>query len=109
MKTILQFVKVVVLAILLFFHNGMVAAQDYLFTNYTSFTGTHLQVGASYLYTNVKPGVDARVVITALTGGVTLSNIDGSGGFTHALQPVISVPALSNGYVELMIDFFNVI
>lgn len=107
MKTILQFVKVVVLAILLFFHNGMVAAQDYLFTNYTSFTGTHLQEGASYLYTNVKPGVDARVVITALTGGVTLSNIDGSGGFTHALQPVISVPALSNGYVELRIDFFN--
>ncbi len=107
MKTFLQFVKVIVIPILLLFHNGMVAAQDYLFTNYTSFTGTHLQVGASYLYTNVKPGVDARVVITALTGGVTLTNIDGSGGFTHALQPVISVPAMANGYAELRIDFFN--
>lgn len=107
MKTILQFVKVVVFPVYFFFLHGIVSAQDYLFTNYTSFTGTHLQVGASYLYTNVKPGVDARVVITALTGGITLSNIDGSGGFTHALQPVISVPAMSNGYVELRIDFFN--
>jgi hypothetical protein len=105
MKTTLHFVKVLTLLTFFLLLKGNVSAQDYLFTNYTSFTGTNLQIGASYLYTNVKPGVDAMVTITNFTGGLTISNIDGGGGFTHALQPVIVVPAYSNGYAEFRIDF----
>jgi Secretion system C-terminal sorting domain len=63
-------------------------------------------VGAVYKFTAVKTGVDANVTITAITGGISLTDIDGGSGFTRALQPVLSVPANKNGYVELNIEFF---
>lgn len=107
MKAFLHFVKnVLPIFLMCSVCTGTSFAQDYLFTNYTSYTGTNLQVGASYLYKNVKLGVDARVVITAITGSITLTNIDGSGGFSHALQPVINVPGYANGHVDFRIDFY---
>jgi hypothetical protein len=78
---------------------------DYDFRNSTLVSGTALQVNAVYLFQNVKPGVDATVTITDMTGGIYLSNIDGGSGYVEALQPVLQVPANSSGYVELQIDF----
>ncbi len=77
----------------------------YNFSGSTLVSGTALSVGAVYKFLNVKSGVDATVRVEAITGGLSLTTIDGSGGFVEALQPTISVPAYSNGYVELLITF----
>jgi hypothetical protein len=81
------------------------AQPEYDFTTKTHIGGTDRQVGGLYRFSNVKPGIDAIVTITALTGGVTLDDIDGNSGFKEALQPVIRVPAASSGYAELTIAF----
>lgn len=81
-------------------------SQDkYNFSGSSLVSGTALSVGAVYKFTNVKSGVDATVRVEAITGGLTLTTIDGTGGFVEALQPTISVPPYSTGYVELLITF----
>jgi len=110
MKTngILPISKKLLLFLILFFVLQQATSQpDYSFTSRTHESGTDLQIGAVYLYQNVKSGTDARVTIINMTGGISLTDIDGSGGFTEALQPVISVPAFSNGYIEFRIDFYQ--
>ncbi len=98
--------KLTLFLFLSFFSFQVYSQPDYSFNSRTLVSGTNLQIGAVYLYQNVRPGVDARVVVTAMTGGVTITDIDGTGGFVEALQPVISLPALANGYVEFRIDFY---
>lgn len=82
------------------------AQSNYEFKSPTLISGTALTTGAVYRFPNVKTGVDARVTIAAITGGIQLTNIDGGGGFTRALQPVLNVPGQMNGYVELIIRFY---
>lgn len=79
----------------------------YVFTGAALDSGTALSVGAVYKFLNVKSGVDARVKILNYTGGISITNIDGGGGFTEALQPILSVPAYANGYAELRITFYE--
>lgn len=94
--------------ILLLLYSLIVFAQpDYDFQNKSLVSGTDRQVGAKYRFNNVKTGVDAFVTILNLTGGVTLNDVDGGGGFKEALQPVIDVPANSKGYAEFRIDFLT--
>ncbi len=81
---------------------------EYDFTNGSLISGSDRQIGAQYRFTTVKPGVDAIVTITNLTGGLTLTSIDGGSGFAEALQPVINVPANSTGYAEMTINFVKV-
>jgi hypothetical protein len=45
------------------------------------------------------------VTITAISGGITLENIDGGSGFVEAFQPVILIPPYSNGYVDFTIVY----
>src|SRR6478752_5225687 len=78
---------------------------DYDFRNPVLVSGTDKQIGAVYLFSNVKPGVDAFVTIKDITGGIELNTIDGGSGYTEALQPVLDVPAYANGYVEFDVDF----
>ncbi len=90
---------------LLFFGQAF-SQPDYTFKNSTLESGSPLTIGAVYLFKNVKTGVDARVTIMNITGGISLTDIDGTGGFVEALQPVLTVPGLANGYVEFRIDFY---
>jgi len=98
-------ILIVSLFSILSFNTGF-AQPDYTFKNSTLQSGTDLEVGAVYLFKNVKTGVDARVTIMNITGGISLTDIDGPGGFVEALQPVLTVPGLANGYVEFRIDFY---
>lgn len=84
---------------------GASAQPDYDFSNSSLISGTDKLVGARYRFTSVKPGIDAIVNITAITGGLSLNQIDGSSGFREAFQPVIDMPARSSGYAEFRIDF----
>ena len=98
-------IAIILYICLLIFSFSSFAVPDYNFSNGSLISGTDKLVGARYRFTNVKPGVDAIVTLTALTGGVTLNNIDGSSGFKEAFQPVIDVPGYATGYAEFKIDF----
>ena len=79
---------------------------DYTFKNAVLVSGNSLAVNAVYKFANVKSGVDARVTIKGMTGGITLTSIDdNSTGFDEAFQPLINVATKSNGYVEFRVDF----
>src|SRR5690348_13107669 len=68
------------------------ATPDYDFSNGKLISGTDKQVGAVYRYTLVRPLVDAIVTITDITGGISITNIDGPSGFKEAFQPNIQIP-----------------
>lgn len=84
------------------------AQPSYTFKNAVLISGTALQNGAKYRFSNVKTGIDALVTVKSQTGGVTLTEIDNnSTGFDEAFQPFINVAKNSNGYVEFQVDFVN--
>jgi hypothetical protein len=85
-----------------------IAQPDYVFDTYSLIGGTHLQVGAQYRYTSVKPGVDAIVTITNMVGGAYLDSLDRvATGFLEAFQPLVHIPPYSNGYVEFNFQFVH--
>jgi hypothetical protein len=98
---------VVLVFLLMFFADFAANAQArYEFRNGTKISGTDRKPGAMYRFSNVRTGIDAMVSITAITGGITLTTLDGtSSGFDEALQPEITIPAKSSGYVEFTISF----
>lgn len=110
MKTngILPSVKTVVLFLLsILLQTEIFAQPEYAFKNPSKVSGTSLQQGAIYLFQNVKPGVDARIEIKTITGGITIDEIDGtSSGFGDAFQPFINVAGKANGYIEFELKFY---
>lgn len=93
-----------------FFQTTIRAQSDYTFKNPVLVAGNDLQTGAIYKFSNVKGGLDARIIITGSTGGFALNSIDDNNmGFSQAFQPSINVPANSNGYVEFKIEFINAV
>jgi hypothetical protein len=91
-----------------FFQTSIKAQADYTFKNPVLISGSDLQTGAVYKFSNVKENLDARIIITGNTGGVSLRSIDESNmGFTEAFQPAINVAPDSNGYIEFKIEFIN--
>lgn len=91
----------------LFFPCLLTAQPDYTFKSAVLQSGTALQTGAVYRFSNVKTGVDALVTITFITTGCTLSQFDNDGGagYQDAFQPEILVPAHTNGYAQFHIAF----
>lgn len=100
--------RIIILCSITILLQSFAAAQSkYEFKGATLISGSALSIGAVYKFTTVTTGVDATVTIADITGGISITNIDGGGGFDRALQPVISVPAMQNGYIEFRIDFFE--
>jgi hypothetical protein len=90
--------------VLLFLSFASFAQPDYVFKNAVLVSGTDLQVGAVYRFSNVRLGTDALVTITDMSK-ITLNQLDGPSGFDEAFQPYIQCPAKSKGYVEFRFDF----
>jgi len=93
------------LAALLFISVQATAQPDYSFTGATRISGTNLQTGATYRFSNVRPGIDAIMTITDITPGIGLTELDGSSGYPATLQPTITAAPWTNGYVEMTITF----
>ena len=83
---------------------------------YLSFTGaalksgTALQQGAVYKFTNVTTGVDAFVTIQSVLNGASVTNIDqfGGTGYDGGFQPIVSSSAGSpDSYARFLIEFKN--
>lgn len=109
MKSRLIYFAALKILILLFLLNSVTAYSqpDYNFQNSVLLTPppTNLKVGALYSFPAVKPGIDARVSITAISPGVTLTELDGTSGYPEALQPTVDIAANTSGYVEFTINF----
>lgn len=80
------------------------STPDYVFKSAVLVSGTALQVGAVYRFSNVRPGTDAIVTITDLNK-ISLTQFDGASGFDEAFQPYIWCPGKTKGYAEFRFDF----
>lgn len=79
---------------------------DFKFQNGQLLSGNARSVGAVYLYKNVKPGVDCRVTIMAISSGVVVTDMDGDSGFDEALQPTLKVSPNKKGYMEMRFQLY---
>src|SRR5438105_3600780 len=80
-----------IITLLLFFISVEGFSQpDYSFSGGTLTSGTALTVGANYLFTAVRPGVDAVLSITAMSPGIGLTELDGTSGYPATIQPTIT-------------------
>lgn len=108
MKTFLLRVKAILAFILTAAFHTSFAQPDYVFKNSVLESGTNLQPGAIYKFTNVKSGVDAKVEIISFNGGISLDKFDESWtGFDDAFQPFIYVAPGANGWVEFEFRFYT--
>ena len=89
---------------LVFSTSTLFALPDYDFRNPVLVSGTDLQIGAVYRFSNVRPGVDGMITITDMVK-VVLTQLDGPSGFAEAFQPYIFCPGKSTGYVEFNLSF----
>lgn len=118
MKTFTQTKGILVLAfaVLLVAATSPANAQinsELVFRNGSLLSGTALQNGAQYLYSNVTPGVDAVLTIAGRSdANVNISNIDISNtGFDKAFQPQIgrsgNTGNNANWWVEFNVAFYQ--
>ncbi len=121
MKTILHTIRfyrnlsLVCFAFLIGRSAGAQTIPELVFQNPVLQTGTAGADGATYLFQNVGPNLDAVVTIISRSGaGVILGNIDtvGAGmGFDKSFQPVIGMPgtapANTNWWMKFNIAFFE--
>lgn len=105
--TYLKFCPVLIFLLFCLFSGKVFAQPDYEFRNPVLVAGTDLTVGASYLFSNVRAGVDARMTINYMSPGVTVTEIDGTSGYDEALQPTLHSDPFSNGYMEMHIEFLT--
>lgn len=79
------------------------------FQNATLVSGTALQVGAVYRFTNVAPSIDALVRIDQFNNGARLNAIDGTAsGSADAFQPELTTAANTvDSSVDFTITFVN--
>lgn len=96
--------RIIFLILLVLSTGKLIAQPDYDFRNPVLLSGTDLQIGAVYRFSNVRPGVDGIITITDMVK-VTLDQLDGPSGFAEAFQPYIHCPGKSKGYVEFHLDF----
>lgn len=84
--------------------NGLV------FKNPTLKSGTDLQKGAVYLFTNVAQGINATVAVTDFVNGASLKKIDdnsGGLGYTDAFQPEVQIGGKGESYALFTISFID--
>ena len=105
MKQNFTHIKYLVTGLIILITSQVVAQPDYVFTGGVLESGTDLQIGASYRFKDVKPGIDGIITILDMTGGMTLNQLDGPSGFDEAFQPYINCVGGQSGYVEFQLDF----
>lgn len=75
------------------------------FSNPTLISGTDLQVGAVYRFSNVATAIDALVEITGFVNGGALSTIDRDTGLVNYFQPELQTSASGTGAADIQISF----
>jgi hypothetical protein len=105
----LAFIAVVFFSLLFTTASAQCVAPGMKFKNPVLISGTALQIGATYKFPAVVPGVDAIVKVTSKVNGATLTSIDDNTfGYSDAWQPVVKTPntqSAAESYVSFKIDF----
>jgi len=70
-------------------------------------SGTNLQPGAIYDYSNVGPGTNAQIEVLSFNNGASLSAIDNDGLLTNNLNPQLVPNPNGGGSVRLRVSFTN--
>ena len=86
--------------------NGLVFKNPTLITAST----TDKKKGAVYLFSNVAPGINAKVSIDDLVNGASIKKIDdnsGGLGYTDAFQPEIQIGGLGESYALFTVRFVD--
>lgn len=84
------------------------SGADFHFQTHSLISGTDRQVGSTYLFPNVRAGVDCRVSIEHITSGTSVATLDDNAtavGFLEAFQPRMQVNARTRGYAEFSFRF----
>ena len=106
MKTNVTLVKFLFLVCLIV-STKVFAQPDYSFKNPKLISGTALQAGAVYKYSNVKPGVDVIMTLGFISPGVTVAELDGASGYPEAIQPTLNLGPWTTGYLEMDLQWVN--
>jgi len=111
------FLLIAIPAITLFSFKNTLAQTTQMLTNGLSFvspvlvSGTNLQQGSVYLFSNVSTGVDATVRVDSLVNNATLITLDDNSngvGYRNAFQPRIqSGNVIGKSYVVFKICFYE--
>lgn len=97
-----------VLLLMVTFTKAQTSGADFSFTTHSLISGTALQPGATYLFTNVRAGIDCRVTILSISAGISIATFDDNAagsGYVEAFQPRINANAKTKGYVEFRFRF----
>jgi hypothetical protein len=97
-----------VLMVLLSSTKAQTSGADFEFTTFSLISGTDRLAGSTYLYPNVRAGIDCQVSIINITAGTTVATFDDNAagvGFLEAFQPRIQVDARTRGYAEFGFRF----
>lgn len=84
------------------------SGADFTFINHSLISGSDRLAGATYLFPNVRAGIDCHVTIVAITPGTSVSTFDDNSngtGFIEAFQPRITVNSRTRGYGEFSFRF----
>ncbi|MGZ5221782.1 MAG: T9SS type A sorting domain-containing protein [Chitinophagaceae bacterium] len=113
MKTILR-LKILLTSLIVglsFYQSYSQKNTGLVFRNPVLQSGTNLQQGAVYLFSNVYSGTDATVKIDSLVNGAQVMKIDdnsGGLGYIDAFQPEIRIPRqIGDAYAAFTFNFYE--
>ncbi len=100
---------VILLAIITIFSQSFVKAQtvpQLKFRQPHLVAGVDGQIGATYNFANVVPGINANITIENIVNGAVLKNIDDSTlGYYNAWQPTVGGPGTGSSYIKWDVKF----
>ncbi|MBT8399175.1 MAG: hypothetical protein KJO98_01765, partial [Rhodothermia bacterium] len=99
--------SVLAVALTVSFSATTTAQVSLSFDTFSLQSGTDLQAGAVYCFTDVTGTTDAEVEIAALANGATLTQIDDPNTSTAPLQPQMSATPNLDGRVDLAITLVS--
>jgi hypothetical protein len=111
MKTIYTSVQQTVIALFIISASAflsLTAKAQLNFNNPVLISGTDLEAGAVYRYSNVAPNTNGTLTIDSVIGGATLLHLDDNGmGFAGGFQPMIKSGGKGISYVVFTFRFTN--
>lgn len=111
MKTIYTSVQQTVIALFIISASAflsLTAKAQLNFNNPVLISGTDLQAGSVYRYSNVAPNTNGILTIDSVIGGATILHLDDNGmGFAGGFQPMIKSGGKGISYVVFTFRFTN--
>ena len=103
------YIAVLIFSLIFSVAHSQSIAPKMTYANSTLVSGISGEIGATYKFPSVTPGVDGFITIKDKVGGASLTNIDDNiFGYSAAWQPVVKTPltqGAGESYISFQIDF----